>query len=574
MRSSARATSASTSSSADGFGLTGRGACRRFGFAGGGGGGADRRLAVLRARVVGEPTGIGGDAAIFDRQQPPRDRVEQRAVVGDEQDRARKGLERGFERLARLEVEMVRRLVQHEEVCPRCDDDRERQAPALAARQRDDRLLVVVPAREEKPPEQRLRLRAAQTGAGHCGVEHRAAFVELGLVLREVRRNDAVPQPHAAGGRRQPAQNRLEQRRLAGPVRADERHVLAALDRERALVDERFVARGHDEPLRDDNVASGPRRLQELEPERPAAPIGRLDAIRLDAVELLELRLGLPRLRRLVAEALDEPFEPGDLLRLALRLLLLVNRPGRLLEPPHVPRAGKERRASLVELEHCRRDGLQEPAVVRDEDNGGVDCSEHLLQPLERLDVEVVGRLVEQEQIRLRGQRARQRRARQLAAREGVQRPPEVGVRESEAAHDRCRPVAPVVPAGVLEPGLRGGVASEGRGVVHAVCHAALERAQFLLDCREVGRAGEHVLPQWQPAERRRPLVVQRDPRAPLESELAALERRLTGDRAQQRRLPGAVRAGERQAVAALDLERDAVEQRISGQLLPERRGD
>jgi hypothetical protein len=60
-----------------------------------------------------------------------------------------------------------------------------------------------------------------------------------------------------------------------------------------------------------------------------------------------------------------------------------------------VPRAVEEARAPRLELEDRRADGLQEPAVVGDEDDGGVDLEQRPLQPLERLDVEVVGRLVE-----------------------------------------------------------------------------------------------------------------------------------------------------------------------------------
>ena len=60
----------------------------------------------------------------------------------------------------------------------------------------------------------------------------------------------------------------------------------------------------------------------------------------------------------------------------------------------------------------------------------------------------------------------------------------------------------------------------------------------------------------------RRPLVVQRDARPLLERELAAVLLGLAGEDPQQRRLAGAVRAGERDAVAPLDAERDAVEER------------
>ena len=92
---------------------------------------------------------------------------------------------------------------------------------------------------------------------------------------------------------------------------------------------------------------------------------------------------------------------------------------------------------------------------MRDEDHRGVERLQHALEPLERLDVEMVRRLVEQQQVGLRGECPRERRARQLAARERVQRPVEVGVGEAEPAHDRGRAVAPVVAARVLEPRLR-----------------------------------------------------------------------------------------------------------------------
>ena len=223
--------------------------------------------------------------------------------------------------------------------------------------------------------------------------------------------------------------------------------------------------------------------------------IRRVHAVRLQLLDLLQLRLRLARLRRLVAEPLDEALEPRELLGLALRRLRLVQVARRLLAPPDVPRAGEVDRLAALELEHRRRHRLEEPAVVRDEDHAGVDRLQHLLEPLERLDVEVVRRLVEQQQVRLRRERARERRPRQLAAGERAQRAVEVVIGEAEAAHDGRGAVAPVVAAGVLEPRLRLRVAPEDRRVVLARRHPLLERAQLLLDGREVGGAREHVVP-------------------------------------------------------------------------------
>ena len=73
-----------------------------------------------------------------------------------------KRLERRLERLAALEVEMVRRLVEDEQVRARGDDEREREPAPLAAREHRDLLLVGLPAREQEAPEEVLRLRPRQ----------------------------------------------------------------------------------------------------------------------------------------------------------------------------------------------------------------------------------------------------------------------------------------------------------------------------------------------------------------------------------------------------------------------------
>ena len=136
---------------------------------------------------------------------------------------------------------------------------------------------------------------------------------------------------------------------------------------------------------------------------------------------------------------------------------------------------GEVRRASGVELEHGGRRRLEEPAVVRDEDDAGVERRQLGLEPLEARDVEVVRRLVEEEQVGVATERARERRARQLAAGERVEQAVEIGVREAEAARDRADALAPRVAAGVLEPRLRLGVATQRLRAVVAGGHRLLE---------------------------------------------------------------------------------------------------
>ena len=351
--------------------------------------------------------------------------------------------------------------------------------------------------------------------------------------------------------------------------------MLPPLDRERRAVEQLLVARAQRQVLDHDDVAARPRGLQELEPERPAPVVRRVDAHRLELLDLLELRLRLARLARLVAEPLDEALEARDLLGLPLGRLRLVDRASGPLAPPDVPRAREVDRLAAFQLQHRSRHRLEEPAVVGDEDDRRIERLEQLLQPLERLDVEVVRRLVEQQQVGLRRESAGERGTGQLAPRERRERPVEVGIGEAEPAHERRGPVAPVVAARVLELRLGRGVAAHRRGVVRAGRHRLLEPAQLRLDGGEVGRcprgrsrAASCLLwagGRWSCSAIRVPFA---------EREVAALERHLARERAQQCRLAGAVRARERQAVAPLDLERDAVEEDAARELLAKGRSD
>src|SRR5205085_2118890 len=77
-----------------------------------------------------------------------------------------------------------------------------------------------------------------------------------------------------------------------------------------------------------------------------------------------------------------------------------------------------------------------------------------------------------------------------------------------------------------------------------------------------------HVVAQAQVALARGTLVVQRHAGVARPRELAAVGRLLARQHAQQRRLPGAVAAGDRQALATLQAQRDPREQRAAGHVL------
>src|SRR5262249_29426400 len=259
-------------------------------------------------------------------------------------------------------------------------------------------------------------------------LQHRAARVELHLLLGEVRRDDAVPEPHRPTLRLALLQDRLEQRRLARAVRPDERDVLATLDREGRAVEQDAVADRNPQIFGLQDGAPAARWLEELEPELPRPAREQLDVTRrlrallLVALDLAHLDLRLAgHLLSGRSEARDEALEPLDVgsdPAGSLRRRLQARGP---LDPPFVPRSGEVRRTARLQLEHGVRNRLEEPAVVRDDPDPSVERLQLALEPLEALDVEGVRRLVEQEQIRVATQRSRPRRAGQPAARARLQ---------------------------------------------------------------------------------------------------------------------------------------------------------
>jgi len=200
--------------------------------------------------------------------------------------------------------------------------------------------------------------------------------------------------------------------------------------------------------------------------------------------------------------------------------------------------------------------------------DGGVECLQVGLEPLERGDVEVVGGLVKQEQVGVAGERARERGARQLAAREGREPAVELALVEPESPDGGQGTIAPVVAAAQLEALLGPPVGGQRWLVVPSLGHGLLEPGELCFERGDLLRPGQHVVAQAQVALGRGTLVVEGDLGAPLQREGAAVDRRIPGQHAQQRGLARAVAPGQGQAVAALELERDPAQQPPPGDVL------
>src|SRR5207253_2226866 len=95
--------------------------------------------------------------------------------------------------------------------------------------------------------------------------------------------------------------------------------------------------------------------------------------------------------------------------------------------------AGEDRDYAVAQLPDRCRDRIEEVAVVRDDDQRAPPRRQRALQPLQRLQVEVVGGLVQQQHVRVLQQRARQPQPRAFAAGEVARLPRPELLRQPQA---------------------------------------------------------------------------------------------------------------------------------------------
>ena len=211
------------------------------------------------------------------------------------------------------------------------------------------------------------------------------------------------------------------------PFTPDQRHALAALDGEVHAAVHDLVSVG----LVDVGEAG-----------RPCRPVrggwgnvkwirasARVDLDPIDLVEHLDPALHLPRLGRLIAEAVDEALDLGHALGLVARARLEQRVPGLALHEEVIVVAGVDGHGAPDQVGDRRHHAVQEVPVVGDEHHAAVVGREEVLQPPERLEIEVVGRLVEQQEVG-------------AAAGAGVPAPPACAIRRRTRRADDAPPPA------------------------------------------------------------------------------------------------------------------------------------
>ena len=95
--------------------------------------------------------------------------------------------------------------------------------------------------------------------------------------------------------------------------------------------------------------------------------------------------------------------------------------------------------AVAFERKHVRGDAIEEPAIVADDDGAAGEGQQGLFERAQRIHVEVVGGLVEKQQVRARLQQLRQVKAVAFTARQLADLPLLIAALEIEPGHIRAR---------------------------------------------------------------------------------------------------------------------------------------
>jgi len=353
--------------------------------------------------------------------------------VGDEDEGARELEQALLEDLEGRDVEVVRRLVEEQQVGRLEHQPGEHRAGLLAAGEPAHRGLELLGAEEEalRPPghvhaapleDDRVAVGSQRPLERDRGVEPRAVLVEhhdlqAGRVL------------HRAGVRRLLAGEQAQQRALAAAVRSQEPQAGPRREHEVEVADDLAASVALREPLGDHQPLRLALRRREVEDDRRGLrPRVEVRELVLQPLGLVDPRLRLARARAGLAR------QPVELAPHPVPERLLVGRlPGQqlvlLLEEPAVAPAHVEEPEGegAVELDHAPGDGLQEVAVVAHRHEGLGLAGQQLLEPQDALDVEVVRGLVEEDELRLADQRPRDREPLLPAAGEDRRRLPAVG---------------------------------------------------------------------------------------------------------------------------------------------------
>ncbi len=320
--------------------------------------------------------------------------------MGDDHRAAGELQQRVLQGPQRLHVQVVGGLVQEDEVAPLLEGQRQVQPVALTAGEHPGRLLLVRPLEPEGGHvSSRGHLHVADLDVVQAvgdDLPQRLVRVDAGAGLVDVGQRDSLADRELAAVQRLQADDGLEQGGLAHPVWSHHTHDPVARQGEGQPLDEGapVEALGQVGGLQDLVSQARTRRDLDLLEVQLAGALGLSGHLLVAGQAGLGLGLTPPgrgaHPLQLLAQA---PGQLGVLLALDLQTLLLGLQVGGV-----VALVGVE--ATTVHLGNPLGHVVQEVAVVGHGDDRALVGSQVLLQPQDRLGVQVVGGLVQEEKVR------------------------------------------------------------------------------------------------------------------------------------------------------------------------------
>ena len=498
--------------------------------------------------------------------------------MGDDDDGAREGVQRLFEHFRGRDVEVVRRFVEQQAVGAELHQAGELDAALFAAAELRDRLGSGRVRDEE----------ALELGDG-LAFEHRArlaqrldrglAKVERLVLLGVVAGLDAWTHPHLARVRFHLSKDQLEQDRFARAVRANDAHPLAVHDRAHGaaqddVLTERFV---HAAQLHHFGAAA----LRGAEVEQHLAPLEHRPLHLFHAVDLALFVIGLAFVAlvqhhpRPEPEARDRRLQPFDLLLLRAVNLRLANLRQFFLGGVAgvVALPALERHALFVrpfELDDHVHRLIQQVAIVGDDNDRAAEIADHLFEHRFAVQVQVVVRLVEKQEIRPGKEAAGDAYQLALAAAEHLHRPRPRLLIEAQCPQQSLRPVADraaargLVAVEQLRVLLKHGIEAGGVIEHRRVGHLRLTVGDPGVDGGEVATRREQLIEGAAP---RLPVELLRqigDVGAAFECHRPGVRRFIAGKRAQERALARAAGADQADLLSVLEGPREAAKDRAA----------
>ena len=378
----------------------------------------------------------------------------------------------------------------------------------------------------------------------------RVAIELLDLVLCEIAGHKPLVLLAPAGQWRQRAGNRLDQRRFAGAVRAEQADAVARSQRQTHLFDDAAFA------VADRRFIEGQQRIGQRIRHCEFELDARFRAHRSDRghpLQRLDPALRLARLGRLRLETIDEALQARSLYLLAFVSDLLLGQAFGTLALVGADVAGEKLGVRVRDMQHVRNDVIEEFAIVRDHNQGAGIAPQPFLEPEHRVEIEMVGRFVEQQQIRAAHQRLGEVEAHAPAARKLGHRAGFVARREAESVQQfagTCtRRVAADCAQTIVQHGLAGRVV---RGF--GLGEVAFKQA-------ELGVAVEHVIESGV-GERIVVLTHMGERPVARAAEIAAVWRKIAADQCEQAAFARAVAARQADAPARMNEKICAVQQK------------